>query len=185
MIFDREKFFAGWHHNFGSLHQEQVDGLNTVLPLIEADSDLSDIRWVAYILATIHHETAEEFRPNEEHGAIRYFDKYEPGTHLGRVLGNIHRGDGNRYKGRGYVQPTGRWNYLKLTRAWNDKHPEEQVSFIDNPEILLVPKYSWFATSYAMRTGSTRVTGSQTTSTRGSVAMQRPGRSSTGSTAHR
>ena len=69
-------------------------------------------------LATIRAET-EGFLPISEgvshfNTAIKPFDLYDAGTSKGQQLGNTHQGDGPMFKGRGYVQLTGRDNYTRI-----------------------------------------------------------------------
>lgn len=97
----------------GHLSQVQVDGINGIVTAFEARGDGS-LRHLAYLLGTTKHETADAMRPVTERGSHAYFDKYEPGTKLGKALGNTQKGDGFLYRGRGYVQITGRANYRKF-----------------------------------------------------------------------
>lgn len=59
---------------------------------------------------------AEGFVPIDE-GKSKFntrktpFDLYDAGTETGAHLGNVIKGDGPRFKGRGYVQLTGPDNY--------------------------------------------------------------------------
>jgi RHS repeat-associated protein len=73
---------------------------------------------LAYIYATTHVESGwVDFQ--EQYDSISDFDKYEPGTILGEQLGNTQKGDGERYKGRGFIHLTGRGNYKKVSEYLN------------------------------------------------------------------
>lgn len=74
---------------------------------------------LAHFMAQLCHES----------GSFRYMEELASGqAYEGRVdLGNIHPGDGKRYKGRGPIQCTGRSNYRKYGRLIGidlERHPE-------------------------------------------------------------
>lgn len=52
-----------------------------------------------------------------------------------RSLGNVMPGDGRRFKGRSYIQITGRTNYAAISRAFG-------VNFIVHPQRLAEQKYA-------------------------------------------
>ncbi len=56
-------------------------------------------------------------------------------------LGNIHPGDGKRFKGRGYIQITGRNNYAAVSDAFG-------VDFLAQPVKLASPRYAALASAW-------------------------------------
>jgi putative chitinase len=78
----------------------------------------------AHFMAQVDHESGG-FKYTKELGKDSYFKKYE-----GRLdLGNTKPGDGLRYKGRGYIQITGKANYTALSK-------DTKIDFLNHPELL-------------------------------------------------
>ncbi|MBC8055422.1 MAG: glycoside hydrolase family 19 protein [Rhizobiales bacterium] len=72
----------------------------------------TELRTAAFV-AQLAHESGE-FRWMEEiWGPTAAQLRYEPPSDLARRLGNTQAGDGKRFKGRGPIQITGRFNYEK------------------------------------------------------------------------
>ncbi len=79
---------------------------------------------LAHFFAQLDHESGG-FYYLKELGNDAYFKKYE-----GRKdLGNTVKGDGLKYKGRGYIQITGRSNYTALSN-------DTKVDYVNNPQWL-------------------------------------------------
>jgi putative chitinase len=151
MKFNHTTFFNGYKEIYGKLGQSQVSGLDNLVGYIELDSDVTDVRWAAYMLATVKHECADTFQPITERGAKSYFNKYDAGTALGKRLGNTVAGDGYLYRGRGYVQITGRANYQKMSSALGLSGEDDLILF---PDHALHPDVAYRIMSYGMRAGS-------------------------------
>lgn len=79
---------------------------------------------MAHYLAQIAHESCE----------LRYTKELASGQayEQRKDLGNIHKGDGEKYKGRGLIQITGRANYTAYMKYCH-------FDVVDNPELLERP----------------------------------------------
>ena len=87
-------------------------------------------------LAQCAHETGN-FSYLEEIGSDRYFmKKYDKkfNPRKAKELGNIRPGDGVKYKGRGFIQLTGRYNYKKAGQALG-LPLEQQPELVERPDI--------------------------------------------------
>lgn len=84
-----------------------------------------DPRHVAMWLAQIAHESGE----------LRYTAEIADGSaYEGRAdLGNTQPGDGRKYKGRGLMQITGRYNYQQVSDALG-------IPFVDMPQLMETPE---------------------------------------------
>jgi hypothetical protein len=132
MSIDRGKFFSSVRKDVfhGHLNQKQVDGLGFILDEWEKES-FTDLRFLAYMLGTAFHETAETMQPVHEYGGNSYFTRLYgvegQNPSRARRMGNTEIGDGIKYCGRGYVQLTWKNNYKRM----GDLIGADLVSFPD------------------------------------------------------
>lgn len=150
MQVDHTRFFNAYRSAYGRLSQATVNGLELLGRNMVEDGELKSVQWAAYMLATVKHECANRWMPITEYGRRDYFDKYEAGTRLGGRLGNTEPGDGYRFRGRGYVQITGRANYARMTEALALGDDEDLVR---DPDQALRPVIAYRIMSLGMRKG--------------------------------
>ena len=103
----------------GKLSQSQVEGMEAI---INASSIVSTNE-LAYILATIYHETAKTMQPIEEYGK-GYNRTY---GHKVKLNGKPYNNTDNIFFGRGFVQLTWYDNYEKMGKIIGEdliNHPE-------------------------------------------------------------
>ena len=105
---------------------------------------------IAAFIAQIGHESGQ-FRYVRELGNDQYLSKYDTGS-LAKRLGNTPEadGDGQKYRGRGLIQITGRANYMLCGEAL-------ALDLINQPELLEKPQHAcmsaaWFWASGGLNT---------------------------------
>ena len=81
------------------------------------------LRWAHYLSQIMH-----------ESGGFRYSEEIASGkAYEGRKdLGNTQRGDGVKYKGRGVIQLTGKYNYIKFKA-------DSGIDVVTYPELVAKP----------------------------------------------
>lgn len=95
---------------------------------------ISTVTRIASYLAQVGHES----------GRLKYLEEIASGrAYEGRTdLGNVHKGDGVRYKGRGLIMVTGRYNYRRCGE-WLGIDLESQPQLLSEPE-WAVKSSLWF-----------------------------------------
>ena len=141
-MIDRKKFFDGIRHGpfDGKLSAKNVSGTNVILDEWERRG-LTDLRWLAYMLATTKWETDHTMQPIIEGGSQKYLrsKKYWP------------------WIGRGFVQLTWKNNYVKMTDLMRKEnftvkgvHPD----LVAHPDLAMDPQVAAFVMFEGMIRGS-------------------------------
>lgn len=115
---NRKKFFDAVRGSpfDKKLNQGQVSGMSAILD--EWDKrKLTDLRWLAYMLATVFHECNKTMQPITETGGLKYLKskKYYP------------------WYGRGFVQLTWDYNYKLMNKLI--KAAGIDADIVGNPEL--------------------------------------------------
>lgn len=99
--------------------------INKYLDVFEINTPLR----ASHFIAQCCHETAG-FKFMKEQGKVSYFSKYDKGR-LAKMLGNTKKGDGWKYRGRGFLMLTGRANYQSYQ---NSEYCNGNI--MEKPELL-------------------------------------------------
>lgn len=136
MRFDADLFLFVYQDAQGELKPQQLAGLRFLLGALADDTNINDIRWGAYMLATVRHECAGTWQPIAEYGRGR-----------GRAYGLPDIKTGEIYYGRGYVQLTWKNNYANMGRHFG-------LDLLHEPDMVMRPEVAYTIMSYGMRTGA-------------------------------
>ena len=99
----------------------------------------------AAILGQMAKET-DNFKTLSEYGGKKYFTKLYENR---KDLGNTQKGDGAKFKGRGFVQITGRDNYTKLSKKLYEAGlVKEPDALVKNPSLLEDPEFGLTASLF-------------------------------------
>ena len=104
-----------------------VDGVVKYLPEVIQKYEINTPLRLAHFLSQIAWES-DHFRTLQEYASGQAYEGR-------RDLGNVNRGDGVRYKGRGVIQCTGKANYDKYGKLLN-------LDLVDHPEWVATPHVS-------------------------------------------
>ncbi len=127
---DASKTLTGTSHEAVLTQEARKAGINNPIEL-------------AALLAQCAHET-HDFKSMVEYGGSLDFKKYDIrfAPKKAKELGNVKPGDGARYKGRGYIQLTGRDNYTRAGKALG-------LDLVNKPQLVEKPEIAakvavWF-----------------------------------------
>lgn len=117
----------------GRMSGEQVGGINRYLNAWLVYNNVLGrdipVTWLAYILATVYHETAMTMQPIAEYGKGAGYEYGEPDPVTGQV-----------YYGRGDVQLTWIYNYQKAQEyVINFNTMKSDLDLVNNPDLALIP----------------------------------------------
>ena len=120
-----------------TLSADQAPAIAQNLNVAMAEANITSPQQQAMFIAQLAHES----------GGFHFMEEIASGAaYEGRAdLGNTQPGDGVRYKGRGYIQVTGRYNYTQAGQALG-------LDLVNNPELAAQPQNAariaaWYWTS--------------------------------------
>lgn len=132
---DTDKFIFIYQETFGELKELAKEGLRFIVGKLNEDENIKDIRWKAYMLATVKHEVANTWQPISEYGKGKGYKYGKPAA------------NGKVFYGRGYVQLTWDYNYKSFGKILG-------VDLYNNPDLAMNKEYAYKIMSYGMRKGA-------------------------------
>lgn len=112
-----------------------LDGFADALPLLVTRFKIDTKTRQQHFIAQCAHES-DHFQTTQEYASGAAYEGR-------RDLGNTQKGDGRRYKGRGLIQLTGRFNYQKATDALGEPYVTEPALVERFPAAATVSGWFW------------------------------------------
>jgi putative chitinase len=112
-----------------------VDGLADQMELLATKFGIDTALRQQHFLAQCAHES-DHFQTTREYASGRAYEGR-------RDLGNTQKGDGERYRGRGLIQLTGRYNYEAASKALGEPYAEKPELVEIFPAAAIVSGWFW------------------------------------------
>ncbi len=139
---DRESFFRKYRELFKTeLSEAAKTGFEALFDYWDRSDELADERWLAYILATVYHETGRRMAPVREgfcrsdECAIKVVKTLVDRGAIARNYAERDPQTGQSYYGRGYIQAVYKRNYERLGSLLG-------IDLVSEPDLLLKPEVS-------------------------------------------
>lgn len=114
-----------------------LDGLADAMPIMVTRFDLNTNVRQQHFLAQVAHES-DHFQTTREYASGKAYEGRKD-------LGNTHKGDGERFRGRGLIQLTGRYNYDKASKALGEPYVDDPPLVEKFPAAAIVSGWWWKA----------------------------------------
>ncbi len=146
VIIDRAYFFKQFRKKFYPIKEKEkylIDRYERLFNYWDSQPQLTDLRWLAYILATTYHETGRSIKAVREcfgktdQASINCVTRLYRRGRIKRNYAKIDKKTGKSYFGRGHVQLTWAFNYKRMGKELGMK---DQVYV--NPDLALHPDTS-------------------------------------------
>ena len=127
----KEQLAEIWECNTSLITSAEIDEMNACLERYE----ITTPQRISHFLSQTAHES----------GGGRYKKEIASGQayEFREDLGNDEVGDGPKYKGAGYIQLTGKYNYLRLSQYLNDPRVMEGVDYVAQNYPFTSAGYWW------------------------------------------